>query len=52
MKRYKFDLGGSYVLYAGVTLGAAIAAFMRHWPSRIEEVISITELPIQDYEMP
>lgn len=52
MKRYKFDLGGSYVLYEGVNLGAAIAAFLKHRPERLEEIEAVTETPVKEYEKP
>ena len=52
MKRYKFELGGSYVFYFGTTLGEAIADFMTHRPERVNEITSITEEPVKDYEKP
>lgn len=52
MKRYKFDLGGSYVLYWGDTMGEAIAVFLKHRANRVEEIVAITELPLKAHELP
>lgn len=50
MRRYKFELGGSYVFYFGDNLGAAIEAFINHRPSRVAEITSITEELLKDHE--
>ncbi len=50
MRRYKFELGGSYVYYFGDNLGAAIAEFIKHRASRVAEIREITEEPLKDYE--
>ena len=50
MRRYKFELGGSYIFYFGDSLGAAIAEFIKHRPYRVAEITSITEEPLKDYE--
>lgn len=52
MKRFKFEMGGSYVFYHGNTLGEAIEAFIKHRASRMKEVLTITEEPIKDWELP
>lgn len=50
MKRYKFELGGSYTYYFGANLGQAIAEFVAHRPNQVREIETITEEPVKDGE--
>jgi Flp pilus assembly secretin CpaC len=52
MKRYKFEMGGSYIYFFGNSLGEAIVAFMKQRANRVAEIESITEEPIRDFEKP
>ncbi len=52
MKRFKFELGGSYIYYTGDNLGKAIKAFIEHRPNRVEEIEEITEEPLKAWEYP
>jgi hypothetical protein len=51
-KRFKFEMGGMYVYYFGDNLGKAIAEFIKHRPTYLDMVETITEEPIKDYERP
>lgn len=50
MRRYKFELSGSYVYYFGDTLGMAIQEFIAHRANRVAEITAITEDPLKDHE--
>ena len=52
MKRFKFEMSGSYIFYSGYTMGCAIKAFIQHRPEHIVYVTAITEEPFKDYELP
>lgn len=52
MRRYKFDLGGSYIYFFGENMGDAIASFVAARPNRTKHITAITEEPLQDYERP
>lgn len=52
MKRFKFELGSSYVYYFGTTMGDAIEAFLKHRPNRLSDITAIIEEPIKDHERP
>lgn len=42
---YKFELGGSFVYYAGYSLGMAIQEFIAHRLDQVKDITSITEVP-------
>jgi hypothetical protein len=50
VRRFKFELGGSYIYFFGDNLGGAIAAFIAHRANRVAEIMSITEEPLKEYE--
>lgn len=52
MKRFKFEMGGMYVFHCGKTLGEALKDFLKLRPHYIEQLESITEEPIKEYERP
>ncbi len=52
MKRFKFQMGGSYIYYFGYTMGEAIQHFMVHRANRVSEITSIIEEPLREYEKP
>lgn len=52
MKRFKFEMGGSYTFFTGENLGKAIEDFTRMYPKKVKYIETITEAPIQEYEKP
>lgn len=52
MRRYKFEMDGSYVFYFGDTLGEAIKEFIKHRPERLHQITKVAEEPLKDCEKP
>jgi hypothetical protein len=52
MKRFRFEMGGSFLFHFGDTIGEAIASFLVYRPQRLKEITAIIEEPIKDYERP
>lgn len=43
LKTYKFEMGGMFVFYRGINLGEAIEAFVKHRPTYVKLIETITE---------
>lgn len=51
-RRFKFEMGGSYVFYFGENLGEAILSFYHDRANQVRYIETITEEPIKEYELP